>query len=107
MSMNPRISIPKEKIAEFCKTNYITQLALFGSVLTDRFTETSDIDVLVEFDPAHIPGFFGLVEMEDELATIVGRKADMHTPKDLSPYFRETVIEQAYPIYGKGQFNAH
>jgi len=97
----PRIPIPKDKIAEFCRSNYINNLALFGSVLTDRFSDTSDIDVLIEFDSAHIPGFFGLVDMEDQLALIVGRKADIHTPRDLSPYFREDVIKQAYPIYGK------
>lgn len=96
----PQISIPKDKIAEFCKAHYITNLALFGSVLTDRFSETSDVDVLVEFDPAHIPGFFSLVEMEDQLTTIVGRKIDLRTPKDLSRYFREDVLKQAYHLYG-------
>jgi predicted nucleotidyltransferase len=101
----PRIPIQKEQIAAFCKSNYIKDLALFGSVLTDRFSDDSDVDVLVEFDPAHIPGFFGLVDMEDQFAEIVGRKADIHTPRDLSPYFRDEVIKQAYTLYGKGQFH--
>jgi uncharacterized protein len=103
--LKPRIPIPKEKIAEFCKSNYIKNLALFDSVLTDRFSNRSDVDVLVEFDSAHIPGFFGLVDMEDQLTLIVGRKTDIHTPRDLSRYFREDVIQQAYPIYGKKQFH--
>lgn len=95
----PRIPIPREKIAEFCRLNYIKNLALFGSVLTDSFTDMSDVDVLVEFDSSHIPGFFGLVDMEDQLTLIVGRKAEIHTPRDLSRYFREEVVQQAYPIY--------
>ena len=107
MKQKPHIFIPKDKIELFCKSHNITNLALFGSVLTDRFTETSDVDVLVEFDPAHIPGLFGIVDMEDELTKIVGRKADLRTPQDLSRYFREDVIKQAYPIYGKGQFRSH
>ena len=106
-SHKPRISIPEDQIAEFCKSNYINNLALFGSVLTDLFSDQSDVDVLVEFDSNHVPGFFHLVDMEDQLALIVGRKADIHTPKDLSPYFREDVIKQAYPIYGKKRFNPH
>lgn len=100
----PQISVPKNKIESFCKSHNITDLALFGSVLTDRFSEASDIDVLVEFDPAHVPGFFGLIEMEDELALIMGRKADLHTPMDLSRYFREDVLKQAYLLYGQGPF---
>lgn len=107
MKANPHILIPKEQIDIFCKAHYITNLALFGSVLTDQFTETSDIDVLVEFAPGHIPGLFGIVEMEEELTKIVGRKADLRTPQDLSRYFREDVLKQAYPLYGQGQFRSH
>jgi predicted nucleotidyltransferase len=100
----PKIRIQRDKISEFCKSHHITHLALFGSVLTDRFSEASDVDVLVEFDKAHIPGFFGLIEMENELACIVGRKADLHTPMDLSRYFRDDVLKQAYSLYGQRQF---
>lgn len=103
----PHIPIPKEEIVAFCQSHYITDLALFGSVLTDQFTNASDVDILVEFDPAHIPGFFGIVEMEDELTRIVGRRADLRTAKDLSRYFRDDVIKRAYLIYGKGQFRTH
>lgn len=107
MQGKPQISIPKEKIDKFCKAHFIISLALFGSVLTSEFTESSDVDVLVEFDPAHIPGLFGIVDMEEELTKIVGRKADLRTPQDLSRYFRNDVIKQAYPIYGQGQFHSH
>jgi len=51
------IQIPRDQIADFCRRNHIRKLALFGSVLRDDFRQDSDIDVLVEFDPAHIPGF--------------------------------------------------
>lgn len=102
MKDKPHIFIPEDKISHFCKSHYIVKLALFGSVLTEQFTETSDVDILVEFDPAHIPGLFGIVEMEDELTNIVGRKADLRTAEDLSRYFREDVLKRAYPIYGQG-----
>jgi len=107
MASIPQIFISEEKINSFCRTHNITNLALFGSVLTNHFSESSDVDVLVEFDPEHIPGFFGLISMEEELTSIVGRKADLHTPKDLSRYFREDVLKKAYPLYGQGKFRSN
>ena len=100
MKHKPQIFLPQDKIDAFCKTHNIKELALFGSVLTNHFSETSDVDILVEFEPTHVPGFFGLQSLEDELQDIVGRKADLHTPKDLSRYFRDEVLKKAYPLYG-------
>lgn len=63
--MSVNINIPKEKIAEFCRRNYIRRLALFGSVLRDDFMAESDVDVLVEFEPGHTPGF-DFITIQDE-----------------------------------------
>ncbi len=93
------IRIDKSQIAVFCKKHHITKLALFGSVLTEHFTEESDVDVLVEFEPEHIPGLIRLCGMERELSGILGRKADMRTPGDLSRYFRDEVINSAVVQY--------
>jgi hypothetical protein len=92
------IQIPRDKIAEFCRRNHIRKLALFGSALRDDFRPDSDIDVLVEFDPNHIPGlaFFAL---EDELSELLGRKVDLNTPKFLSRYFRDNVLAEAEVWY--------
>ncbi len=54
------IDISKEKIAHFCQHWHIVKLSLFGCVLRDDFRPDSDIDVLVEFQPGHIPGFLKL-----------------------------------------------
>jgi len=93
------IHLDKDQIAGFCQKHHIVKLALFGSVLTDRFNEESDVDVLVEFDPAHVPGLIRLCGMERELSEIVGRKTDMRTPNDLSRYFREEVLNTAVVQY--------
>lgn len=95
-----RILIPKDKITKFCKKNHIMTMSLFGSVLTDRFTPTSDVDILVEFEPEHIPTLFEVVSMEDELSDIIGRHADFKTPKGISRYFRDEVVATAKRIYG-------
>lgn len=97
---NPAISIDKKKIQVFCKKHHIATLALFGSILTSHFTPSSDVDMLVRFEIEHIPTFFDLVDMELELASIVGRHVDLKTPNDLSPYFRDDVISTAKIIYG-------
>jgi len=93
--------IPKDRIAEFCRRNYIRRLSLFGSVLRDDFSSESDVDLLVEFDPDHIPGLITLAGMEIELSEILGRKADLRTAEDLSPYFRQKVVDTAQVQYAE------
>jgi predicted nucleotidyltransferase len=92
------VRIPREKIAEFCRRNHIRRLALFGSVLTDRFGPDSDLDVLVEFEPGHTPGY-DFFTMEDELSELLGRKVDLNTPGFISRYFRDEVMAQAENLY--------
>ena len=93
------ICITPEKFSEFCHRNHIRKLSLFGSVLRDDFGPQSDIDVLVEFEQGHVPGFFGLFEMEDKLSEMLGHKVDLRTPQDLSRYFRDEVISEAQVQY--------
>ncbi len=100
----PQIDIPLQKIKGFCLKNHIQALALFGSVLTERFRKSSDVDVLVQFDAQHIPGLIRLSELELELGEIFGRHVDLRTPKDLSRFFRNEVIAGAYHLYGKERF---
>ena len=92
------IVIDRERLADFCRRNRIRRLALFGSVLRDDFRPDSDVDVLVEFEPSHVPGlrFFAL---ERELSEILGRKVDLNTPNFLSPYFRGRVLAEAEVQY--------
>jgi len=74
-----QVLIDQEKIIEFCRKNHIRKLALFGSVLRSDFRPDSDVDVLVEFEPGHVPGL-GFFAMEAELSEILGRKVDLNTP---------------------------
>jgi predicted nucleotidyltransferase len=95
-----QIELQKDRIASFCREHYIRRLAIFGSALRRDFRPDSDIDVLVEFEPEHIPGLFGIAHMERELSTLCGgRKVDLRTKEDLSRYFRQQVIEEAVVQY--------
>jgi len=87
--------MPRDKLVEFCKKNYIKKLSLFGSALHGILGPDSDIDLLVEFEEGHTPGLFSIVRMEMELAEALGRKVDLRTPGDLSRYFRDEVIRNA------------
>ena len=96
------IELPKERIEEFCKRHHIRKLSLFGSALRDDFSPESDLDLLVEFDPVHIPGLIRLAGMEIELTEILGRKVDMRTAQDLSRYFRDEVLNSSKVQYAEG-----
>ena len=100
--MGLRIDVDKEKIVDFCVKRHIKKLAFFGSVLRDDFRAESDVDVLVEFNEGREPGLIGLAGMEEELSSIIGRKADLRTPEDLSRYFRDKIVATAEVEYVAG-----
>ena len=93
--------IPKHRLAAFCRHHRIRKLALFGSALRADFGPDSDIDVLVEFEPAAEVGLIRLAGMELELAELLGteRRVDLRTPEDLSRRFRDAVMQSAEVQY--------
>jgi uncharacterized protein len=92
------IFIDRQQITDFCRRHHIRRLAFFGSVLRHDFGPESDVDVLVEFEPGHVPGL-AFLSMEEELSRILGRKVDLNTPGFLSPYFRDRVLSEAEVQY--------
>ena len=96
--MNYRQLRNGDELAAFCRRHHIRRLSFFGSVLREDFRADSDIDVLVEFLPAHVPGlaFFAI---QDALTRLFGRRVDLHTPASLSKYFRDKVLSEAQVQY--------
>ena len=90
--------IPEEEIAEFCEHHRIRKLALFGSVLRDDFSEESDIDVLVEFEPEARVGL-NFFTIERELSELLGRKVDLNTTGFLGKYLRDEILRKAEVKY--------
>ena len=97
-----KFNINAKAINVFCVRNSIRRLAFFGSVLGGDFRSDSDIDVLVEFEPEAVVGLLRMAAMERELSAILGRKVDLRTPDDLSPYFRDEVVSKAQVQYAQG-----
>jgi len=96
------IQIPHAELAEFCRRNYIRSLSLFGSAVKGDLGPESDVDVLVEFEPGHVPGL-ALIRMQDELSAILGgREVDLVTPKFLNYRIRKQVLKEAAVQYATG-----
>lgn len=103
MNKKDRFDIPRDKIVKFCKRNHIHKLSTFGSILRGDFHSDSDVDILVEFEPDHIPGYIRLSGMEIEFSEILGgRRVDINTPQCLSRYFRDEVLAKARVQYVQG-----
>jgi uncharacterized protein len=90
--------LSSHQIRRFCQKHHIRQLFFFGSVVRDDFVPQSDIDVLVEFEPGHTPGFeFFMIEVE--LSQLLEHKVDLQTLNFLSPEIRRSVLSEAVSAY--------
>jgi len=96
-----RLPFRKLESITFVSQHHIRKLSRFGSVLREDFSSSSDIDLLVEFEPHHLPGYLRLAQMELELSEIMGWKVDLRTPAELSRYFRQDVLDSAQLLYDK------
>ncbi len=97
------IEVPYAAVASFCKRWKISEFALFGSVLDDRFQPESDVDVLVSFLPEAEWDILDAVRMEDELAAIFGRRVDLVTRSSVesgtNAIRRTAILDSVVSIY--------
>ncbi len=97
--MSSRVSVDRDAVSAFCRRHHIMRLVLFGSVLRDDFRPDSDVDVLVEFQPGHVPGL-DFISIQREFSQLLGgRPVEMLTPKSLNPRIREQVLSNCEPLY--------
>jgi len=100
--MQQNIRVNNNLLSDFCRRNHIARLSFFGSILRDDFDSHSDVDVLVDFEEGHSPGFLRIAQMERELSVLLnGRKVDLRTYQDLSRYFRNEVLASAEVQYAQ------
>ena len=99
--MSSRVPVDRQQIAEFCRRHHIRKLSLFGSVLRDDFRPDSDIDVLVTFEPGQVVGL-RVVDIEDELARLLGRRVDLVSEKYLNHRIRDRILTAAEVQYAEG-----
>lgn len=98
--MSTRVFPDDATLAELCRRHHIRRLALFGSTLRGTAKPDSDVDLLVEFEPAAKPSLLTMARIEIELSPLLGgRKVDLRTAQDLSRYFRDDVVATAEVQY--------
>lgn len=98
------IEINMRKIMEICRRFHVRRLWVFGSILTNRFNDNSDVDFCVDFDKTKInlmdyaDNFF---DFQYALEDVFGRKVDITEDSAVrNPYFRQELDRTRKLIYG-------
>ncbi len=86
----------REAIRELVASHRVVNPRVFGSVVLGEDTEASDLDLLV--DPVEGTSLFDIVDLQADLEALLGIKVDVLTPRALSKYFREQVLQTAIPV---------
>ena len=73
----------------------VSSLALFGSVARDEATDSSDIDILVEYEPDAHPGLFEFIDLQHYLSDLLGRRVDLATPEALRKEMKSDILREA------------
>lgn len=101
-----RLVIPEREIKAFCERWHIIKLEIFGSAARDDFNETSDIDLLVEFDSSYHRTLSDQIKIQTEIEEIFRRSVDLIVRKTIqnspNPYKRNSILSSAKEIYVKG-----
>ncbi len=91
------------KLFALCQKYKVNKLYAFGSILTPRFNEQSDVDILVDFnsDITHDNYFDNYFDFYHDLKSLFGRDVDLVDEASVkNPYFKEELEETKYLIYG-------
>jgi uncharacterized protein len=103
MTLQPskaRIPLPLTAIEDLCGRWSIRELALFGSVLREDFSPSSDVDVLVTFDPEAPWNAWDLIGLQEELESLLGRKVDLVEKEAVrNPLRRREILRSHQVVY--------
>ncbi|SNQ62429.1 nucleotidyltransferase family protein [Candidatus Methanoperedens nitratireducens] len=87
------LKVLKKELPSLKEKFNVKSIGIFGSYLRGEQTETSDIDMLVEFEAP--VGFFKFIELEDYLSEKLGAKVDLVTPDALKPLIKPHIMQEA------------
>lgn len=98
--------ISQEELDRFCEKWRIRELAVFGSASRGGMTEDSDIDLLVDFHEEADWSLLDHIEMEEELAALIGREVDLVTRRSVERsrnwVRRNEILSTSEPVYAAG-----
>ncbi|HEX4374764.1 MAG TPA: nucleotidyltransferase domain-containing protein [Puia sp.] len=89
-------------INKLCSAHKVKQLFAFGSVLTEKFNNESDIDLLVNFEPIDVSLYVdNYYDFKFSLQEILNRPVDLLEEKAIrNPYFKQSINLHRQLIYG-------
>ena len=94
------LNLRPKALEDVCRRFHVKKVSLFGSAARGELGPTSDIDVLVEFEPGKAPSLGGMVVLQDELEKVFGRKVDLATPSILNnPYRKREILKDLEELY--------
>ena len=95
------IDINKDKLIELCDNHKVKELYLFGSILTDKFTDTSDIDMLIQFYQVDLLEYFdNYMDLKEKLELLFERPIDLVENQAIkNPIFRKVVEREKRLVY--------
>lgn len=89
MSINK--DLKTKQLHELCKKFNVKELYLFGSAVTDNFSEKSDLDFMVKFIRQDFEGAFDqFIDFKQELERMYGRSVDLYNLKK----FRNSIFQK-------------
>ena len=90
-----------DKLIKLCMNYKVTELYIFGSVLTDKFNDSSDIDFLVQFGQVDILDYFdNYMDFKEKLELLLNRSVDLIENQAIrNPVFRKIVDRDKILVY--------
>jgi predicted nucleotidyltransferase len=89
------IELDPARIGGLCRAAGVVRVYLFGSMLTDRFGPTSDVDLLIETDPLNPPGILALGGLQMDLSELLGRRVHITLLGGVPDADRPTLLARA------------
>lgn len=82
-----------QKIIDLCKKHKVHNLFVFGSILTNRFNDKSDVDLIVNFNKSEVNDYFdNYFDFKYSLEDLLGRKIDLLEEQTIkNPYLKKSV----------------
>ena len=89
-------------IHKLCRDHRVKRLYAFGSVLTDQFAQSSDVDLIVDFDDIDVVDYAdNYFDFKFSLEDILKRSVDLLEEKALkNPYFKKAISQKRQLVYG-------
>lgn len=78
------------------RENSITRLRIYGSVGRGEASSDSDVDLIVDFEKK--PSLLGVVNIQNQIQDILGRKVDMMIEDELHPALKDKILEEARDV---------